>query len=151
MNTGNKIKEVRKEKGLTQEELAQKCGLSKNGIWNYENNKRTPTVNTLKQIANALDIPFSELLNINPLSESSNLYMNDNESLIEVIPKTNTVNNDLTKFDTDILICECITRIANEMNYILLGEDYNRILEDMKNILKGDITKAKIERGSKIR
>ncbi|WP_294403969.1 helix-turn-helix domain-containing protein [uncultured Clostridium sp.] len=151
MNTGNKIKELRKKRGLTQEELAQECGLSKNGIWNYENNKRIPTVNTLNKIADALDISFSELLDINPLSENSNIYTNDKGAVTEVIPKTNNVNENLKMFDTDILICECITRIGNEMDYILLGEDYNRILEDIKNILKGDITKAKIERGLKIR
>ena len=62
MIISERIKELRKSKSLTQDELAAKSNLSKNAIWNYENNKRQPNIETLKKIANALDIPVSELL-----------------------------------------------------------------------------------------
>lgn len=62
MNIGSNIKNIRIEKGFTQEELALKCELSKNGIWNYENNKRQPNIDTLEKIANALNVPLSRLL-----------------------------------------------------------------------------------------
>lgn len=62
MSIGEKIKKFRKLKGLTQEELANKCGLSKNGLWNYENNKRKPNTEILDRIATALDINFLELI-----------------------------------------------------------------------------------------
>ncbi|MDY3001910.1 helix-turn-helix transcriptional regulator [Romboutsia timonensis] len=61
MNIGENIKTYRKEKGLTQEQLGNLSGLSKNAIYNYENNKRVPNIDTIKQIANALDIPISIL------------------------------------------------------------------------------------------
>lgn len=59
---GDKIKSIRKKKGLTQEQLAKKCNISKNGLWNYENNHREPRLDTLKAIAKALDIDINELL-----------------------------------------------------------------------------------------
>lgn len=62
MNIGNEIKKLRKEKGFTQSELAEKCNLSKNAIWNYENNKRNPTVNTLNKIGEALGIDLGYLI-----------------------------------------------------------------------------------------
>lgn len=62
MNIGDEIKKLRKEKKLTQSELAEKCNLSKNAIWNYENNKRNPTVNTLNKIGEVLGIDLGYLI-----------------------------------------------------------------------------------------
>ena len=39
MDVGENIKKFRDLKGLTQDELAQKSNISKNALWNYENNK----------------------------------------------------------------------------------------------------------------
>ncbi|WP_142415460.1 helix-turn-helix domain-containing protein [Hathewaya massiliensis] len=63
MNIGDKIKHLRKEKGLTQQELAIRCELSKNAIWNYENNKRNPNIETLTKIAQALGVDINKLCN----------------------------------------------------------------------------------------
>lgn len=47
---------ARKEKGLTQVALAEKVGISVNSVRLYESGKITPTLETLKKIALALDI-----------------------------------------------------------------------------------------------
>jgi len=44
------IQELRKEKGLTQEELAQKCGTTKNYISRIENNASDIRLSTLMRI-----------------------------------------------------------------------------------------------------
>ena len=62
MTLGERIKEARKNKGLTQEELAIKCDLSKNGLWNYENNKREPSIEMLNKIAKILRVPLESLV-----------------------------------------------------------------------------------------
>lgn len=62
MNVGIKIKELRTEKGLSQQELANKCGMSKNSIYNYENGKRSPRSEDLYKIAEALGVPSYDLL-----------------------------------------------------------------------------------------
>lgn len=85
MNIGNKIKELRKSRGFTQEELASKCGLSKNGLWNYENNKRVPTMDTLNKIADALDIDIEELIGREKIIYSD--AMKEIEHLIEKYPE----------------------------------------------------------------
>lgn len=63
MNTGTIIKDLRTKKGMTQEELAKKCNLSKNAIWNYENNKRTPNIPTLGKISKILGVSIFTFLN----------------------------------------------------------------------------------------
>lgn len=62
MNIGNNIKHYRQQRGLTQEQLASKIGISKNGLWNYENNKRKPNIETLTNIATELSVSISDLL-----------------------------------------------------------------------------------------
>ncbi len=61
MNIGQKIKNIRKERGLSQEQLAKLCGLNRNSIYNYENGRRSPKSEDLIKIANALDISLNEL------------------------------------------------------------------------------------------
>lgn len=58
----DKIKRLRKQKGYTQEKLAEKTGLSKMSIRRYETGERQPKVEQLFKIANALEVPIIELL-----------------------------------------------------------------------------------------
>lgn len=61
MLVGDRIKEIRKEKHLTQKELGEKLGVSYQMIAQYENGKRNPKPETLKKIADALEVPVSSL------------------------------------------------------------------------------------------
>ena len=56
-----KIKELRKNKSLTQEELAEMVGVSVNYIGYIEQNKRIPSIKTADKIARALGVKFGEL------------------------------------------------------------------------------------------
>ncbi|MEI6881986.1 MAG: helix-turn-helix transcriptional regulator [Bacteroidota bacterium] len=62
MNIGTAIKTIRKEKGLGQKELADKCGLSVNALSQIETNSSFPHKNTIENIAIALGVPISYLL-----------------------------------------------------------------------------------------
>lgn len=62
MKLGDRIKYFRKKKKLTQDELSNKCGISRNALSNYELNKRTPPINVIMKIAEALGIPPTQLL-----------------------------------------------------------------------------------------
>ena len=54
MNLGKKIKQMRNQKGLTQEELADRCELTKGYISQLENNLNSPSITTLTDILSAL-------------------------------------------------------------------------------------------------
>lgn len=60
MTIGERIKEIRQEKNMTQKELGEKCGLADSAIRRYELGKANPKKETIQKIANALNIdPFS--------------------------------------------------------------------------------------------
>ena len=60
MNLGEKIKRMRLQKGLTQEELADRCELTKGYISQLENNLNSPSIATLTDILAALGSSLAE-------------------------------------------------------------------------------------------
>lgn len=57
-----RMKEIRKEKGWKQVDLADKAGIDKNMISYYENEKYIPSADALIKIASALDVSIDYLL-----------------------------------------------------------------------------------------
>jgi transcriptional regulator with XRE-family HTH domain len=68
----NNIKTFRKEKGLSQEELAEQCGLHRTYIGSVERLERNVTLSTLEVLSKTLGVTVSELLT-NRESPSNNL------------------------------------------------------------------------------
>lgn len=59
---GNRIKEIRKLKGLSQQELAALIDYEKSHMSRLENGGTNPTFLTLTKVAGALNITIAELL-----------------------------------------------------------------------------------------
>ena len=59
---GEKIKEARKEKKMTQKELAAKIGAAHNSVSDWENNKNKPDPDTIELICGVLDISPNYLM-----------------------------------------------------------------------------------------
>ena len=77
---GLKIKELRKQKKLTQEKLAEMLNLDAGYISKLEVGRNFPTIGTLEKIAKALDVELYELFQFSPSkeldfkSEITNIY-----------------------------------------------------------------------------
>ena len=56
-----KFKTLRKDKGMSQIEVAQKLGLAKSTIAMYESGKRTPDFETIEAICDLFNVNLSEL------------------------------------------------------------------------------------------
>ena len=85
---GEKIKQYRKLKGLTQEELAEMVGCNPSHISNIENNYTKASLNTLLAIANSLNTSIDSLL----------LDQYNNQSLA----LDNEISNAIAGFDIDM-------------------------------------------------
>ena len=62
MTFGEKLKEARKNAGLSQEQLAEKMSVSRSAVAKWESDKGMPDVNTLKVMAQMLDVSVDYLL-----------------------------------------------------------------------------------------
>ena len=74
---GKFILNCRKEKGLTQEQLAEKLGVTSKSISRWENGNTMPDYSVLKDLCNELDINVNELLSGEKIK--GNDYMNKSE------------------------------------------------------------------------
>jgi transcriptional regulator with XRE-family HTH domain len=62
MTFGESLQRARKQKGMTQAELAEKSTISREAIGNYENDRRTPTIDTARKLGIALGMNYYELI-----------------------------------------------------------------------------------------
>ena len=62
MTTGDNIKKTREKAGLTQQQLADKLGITQSAIAKFENDKTNIKHVTLEKIANALNVSLTDLM-----------------------------------------------------------------------------------------
>lgn len=59
-DVGNRIKQLRKELGLSQEKLALKAGIDRTYLAGIESGKRNATITSIKKIVDALEISMKD-------------------------------------------------------------------------------------------
>ena len=66
-----RLKELRSEKGVSQEELAYRAEITLSQIARIETVKTNPTVSTIFKIARALDVPLSDIFDFELIQSST--------------------------------------------------------------------------------
>jgi|SRR5690606_13148697 transcriptional regulator with XRE-family HTH domain len=59
---GNRLRQLRKEKGLTLSEASEKAGLAKSTYGGFESGFRAPSINSLRKLAKSLNVSSDFLL-----------------------------------------------------------------------------------------
>lgn len=130
MKIGESIKEYRKRLGLTQEELAQKSRISKNAVWNYENDKRMPTIDILKRIAEALNAPITNFVDDEALilmDVKEILDSNDFRRLIYPMNKKELVNHFRNiLFNIGVIGLDPTCPSDEVLSAVVTGEDFKK-------------------------
>lgn len=86
---GQRIRDKRKEKGWTQEELAEKTGMHPTYVGKLERGEKGATIDSLEKIVNALDVTFEELFKyIQPSTTESD----ENPILWQIVDVLNSKN-----------------------------------------------------------
>lgn len=101
---GKRIRELRKESKYTLKDLAAKVGCTDAFISQIEREIASPSISTLKKIANALDVSLVELVEV--IDET------ENEDTL-VIKENNRINFNL---HNDSVKCEILTRDIKSKN-----------------------------------
>lgn len=71
MDLGKKIKAARKNAGLTQAQLAEKCGFAPVTIQQYENGKREPRLKAMAKISSVLSVDMASFVSDKPVETIS--------------------------------------------------------------------------------
>ena len=103
----NRIKELRKKKKLTQEELAEKINVTKLTISRWERGERVPKSDKAQQLANYFGVSVAYLLG----------YSEFNETLKEAVQEGNKNKGAISK--------ETGRKLLDNLSEILPGDNLN--------------------------
>ena len=102
---GRNIAILRKRRGLTQEKLAEKTGLSQNFIARLETGSKNPSIDTIEAIANAIGCDIEEIVRKDP--DNTNIRTKDLhnrlDKIIEMCGKEKTLK--ILRIIEEILSC----------------------------------------------
>ena len=138
MNFGDYLKEIRKEKGLSQRQLAELSGISNTEISRLESGNRVnPSPKTLKAIAPNLGVSYGDLLKkagyIDETIDNDSFNLGDDRTLsLASKPLPNEFNN-----IKDVEFIKLMIKASNE----LPTEDI-KVIKDLTNLLLGKNTKG---------
>ena len=77
MSFGTKLKKLRQDSNMTQEELGKKINTSRSNIANYENDKNMPSVDILEKLAKIFNVSIDYLLGKSDIKNPNKIDIND--------------------------------------------------------------------------
>lgn len=92
MTIGERIKEVRIKKGLSQKELGKQLGVSQQMIGQYENPNSNLKTETVSRIAEALEVSTISLLLGTPSELKEEFYSSQKNEEAELMENYNALN-----------------------------------------------------------
>lgn len=90
--TGKFISLKRKQKNLTQEQLAEKLGVSNKTISKWETGKCMPDYSIVKSLCEELDVTVAELMD-GEMSEEQSVRTYDEEQILDLLRRTQELEN----------------------------------------------------------
>ena len=163
MTIGKRIAFFRKEKGLTQEELASHMGISPQAVSKWENDQTCPDISALPKLARLFGVTVDELLEgrealpavrVLPPEERRDIK----DMLLRVI--VDSAQGDKIRVNLPMALVEMAIEIGMEMpqingNEALKGIDMKKVLEKVLEMVRlgfvGNLVEVDSADGDKIR
>jgi transcriptional regulator with XRE-family HTH domain len=117
---GKFISELRKEKSMTQDQLAEKLGVTDKSISRWENGKTMPDLSMLTILSRELNVEISELLNGRRMNKEELEKLRDTiNNIIEYSNEEKKVKTSkLNNYFRAGLICILIVILDNQFNLL---------------------------------
>ena len=135
---GKFIATLRKEKGLTQQELAEKLGVSRQTISKWETAETVPDIYEAKKLAKLYNLSLDELIEFNiDVKEIEEVIKNTNEEKEAKIDWTNAWSKKypvLLTYQNKVDISKYVLEIRKMFNSLQVEYGYNEL--DSMLILK---------------
>ena len=132
-NIGLNIKKYRKEKGLTQTELADKLGKTLRTVQKYESGEILPSINNVYEIAKALEVFSNDI--IGGVAKGFNFFDVDIEEEKEMINHPSHYNQGKYEAIDVIEDWKLNFNLGNTVKYISRAGHKDNIIQDLKKSL----------------
>ena len=159
MTIGKRICLLRKEKGLTQEELASHMGVSPQAVSKWENDQTCPDISALPKLAGLLGVSVDELLSgkqeLAPVRVLPPEERKDPRDMLLRIT-VDSAQGDRVRVNLPIALVEIGIEIGMEMpqingNEALKGIDLKKVLEMVRMGCVGNLVEVDSADGDRIR
>ncbi len=147
MDIGRKIRDLRLENELTQEDLASRVELTKGYISQLENNLTSPSINTLLDILEVLGTNISEFFDTKKEEKvvfSKDEYFEKYDS--ELKHKINWIVPNALKYEMEPIIIELEPGGQSSLDDAHPGEEFGYVLEGEITLVLGK-KKNKVKKG----
>ena len=159
MTIGKRIAHLRKEKGLTQEELAQHMGISPQAVSKWENDQTCPDISALPKLARLFDVTVDELLEGREALPAVRILPPEQRRDIKDMILRVTVDSaqgDKVRVNLPMALMEIAMEIGMEMpqingNDALKGIDLKKVLEMVRLGFVGNLVEVDSADGDRIR
>ena len=159
MTIGKRIAHLRKEKGLTQEELAQHMGISPQAVSKWENDQTCPDISALPKLARLFGVTVDELLEGKEALPAVRMLPPEQRKDIKDMLLRITVDSaegDRIRVNLPMALVEIAMEIGMEMpqingNDALKGIDMKKVLEMVRLGFVGNLVEVDSADGDKIR
>ena len=81
MDLGHQLKELRKKKGISQENLANVLGVSRQAVYKWENNKGYPDIENLIRLSDYFEVTIDEIIRKDPKFQK-NIHVGENRKTL---------------------------------------------------------------------
>ncbi len=136
MNIGQKIKELRMLRGLTQEELGNRCELTKGYISQLENNLTEPSISTLEDILLSLGSNFSDFFS--DVKDEKIIFTKDDYfEKVEQNYKTKWLVVNSQKNEMEPILVELAKNAQTEKDLPHEGEEFGYVLQGRIELIIG--------------
>lgn len=147
-NVGKRIKNLRKQRGWALRGLAKRCGLSANAISLIERGENSPTVSSLRRLAQAFNVPISDFFQED--HDKSCVYVKNGQGMriqnkdaeLESLGfglKTQQIEPFRMTIDPHTeVFCDSITHPGQEFVYCLQGQVEYSVEGEMYSLESGD-------------
>ncbi len=125
---GNYITKKRREKNLTQEQLAEKIGVSGKTISKWENGKCMPDYSIIEQLCKELSVTLSELMDGEDAAEDS-VRVYDNEQILDLLRRTQELERQKGILYGVILVVIGIA--SNAMSGMTTGSEFREFISGL--------------------
>lgn len=89
IKVGNFIATMRKEQGLTQEQLGEKLGVTNKTVSRWETGKYMPDIDKLQELSICLGVSVNELLSGEKIDNVADFVRKADENLVEALTESN--------------------------------------------------------------
>ena len=156
MKLGLTISKLRKEKGMTQEELAEKVNVSAQAVSKWENDISMPDISVLPVLAEVFDVSIDELLGrekvskVEILEETKRKDINKMFLKIKVNAEGNKVNINLPLAIVKICIDSGLDIPQVSGNINLSSINFKEIYKMIENGVIGELVSIETDDGATV-